>query len=176
MKNTFRFLMLIFASFCFQMCTVKPDGQWKSVNTNLELNFNDKWELIIPNIDTNNKTLVGIKDNLDDSSLTVKITEDVPKEQFSDALYFSNIIDQMLNVNSKNKLLLEDNIEFKKTEYHRMIFFMKTKYGEMIQTVYTCRNGEKAIGIQFTYPKNLTDNPAEVIPPKINKVLNEMKI
>ncbi len=158
------------------MCTVKSNGKWKSEKTNLELTFNDKWELIIPNLDTDNKTLVGIKDNSDNSALTVKITDDVPKAQLSDEYYFEAIKEQMLNANSENELVTEDKIDFKGTEYHRLIFSMKTKFGEMTHTIYTHRNGEKLVGIQFTYPKNLTEKPIVKIPLKIEEILNGMKI
>ena len=176
MKNISRFSILVLVSISFQMCTLKSNEKWKSEKTNLELNFNDKWELILPNLDTDNKTLVGIKDNSDNSSLTVKITDDIPKEQLSNEYYFGAIKEQMLNANSENLLVAEDKIEFNGTEYHRLIFFMTTKFGEMTHTVYTHRNGKKVIGIQYTYPKNLIENPTEKIPLKIEEVLNGMKL
>jgi hypothetical protein len=142
----------------------------------LELNFNDNWELIIPVLDTDHKTLVGIKDNNDNSSLTIKITEDIPKEQLSDDTYFDAVQEQMLNANSENKLLTRDKMVFKKTKFNRMIFFMKTKFGEIIHTVYVHRNGEKIIGIQFSYPQNMILNPTEKVPTKIEKLLNDLKI
>jgi hypothetical protein len=82
----------------------------------------------------------------------------------------------MLNANSKNKLVTEDELEFKGNQYHRLIFFMTTKFGEMTHTVYTHRNGEKVFGIQFSYPKKLTKEPAEELPMKIEELLEGMKI
>ena len=176
MKKITQILIWVIAFTSFQMCTVKSSGKWKSEKTNLELNFNDRWELIIPNLDTENKTIVGIKDNKDNSSFTVKITNDVPVEQVPDEYYFSAIKEQMLNANSKNELVIEDKIDFKGTIYHRMIFFMTTKFGDVTHTIYTHRNGEKVIGIQFTYPRELVKKPNEMIPSKIDKLLEGMEI
>jgi len=171
-------ILIIILSFNLSLasCQNSNDGIWKSKVSDLELVFNNQWKLIKPYVDSNEKVLVGLTDPTDHSSLTVKITEDLPKETVSDERYFGAIKEQMLNANSENQLVEENKIEFKGIEYHRLIFFMTTKFGEMTHTVYTHRNGEKAIGIQFTYPKNLTEKPTEKIPSKISKLLNEMKI
>ncbi len=176
MKNTIYLLLGIIVLLGFQMCTVKSNGNWKSEKNNLELNFSDNWELIIPTLDTYKKTLVGIKDNNDNSSLTVKITDDVSKDQLTDEFYFDAIKEQMLNANSDNKFVIEGKVVFKGIEFHRLIFFMATKFEEMTHTIYTHRNGEKMIGIQFSYPKSLTENPTGSIPMKIEELLTGMKI
>ena len=176
MKKTILYIILAFILISFQSCTTKSNGQWKSQKTNLELNFDNRWELIIPNLDTENKTLVGIKDNTDNSSLTVKITDDIPKEQLSDDYYFDAIQKQMINANPENKLLVRDKIEFKESEYNRFIFSMKTKFGKMIHTIYTDRNGNKVIGIQFSYPEGLIENPIDKVPTKIEKILIDLKL
>ena len=171
MKKITRSFTALLILMSFQFCTVKSDGKWKSEKTNLELNFNDTWELIIPNIDIETQTLVGIKDNSDNSSFTVKITDDLPKDQVPDEYYFTAIREQMLMENPKNELVAEDTVELKGVEYHRMIFYMTTKFGEMTHTIYTHRNGEKVNGIQFTYPKSLVKSPTEIVPLKIEKLL-----
>lgn len=171
MKNRILIIILVL-NFSFVSCQNSNDRIWKSKVSDLELVFNNQWKLIKPFVDNNNKILVGLTDQTDHSSLTVKITKDLPKDQVSDELYFGAIKEQMLNANSKNELITEDIIEFKETQFQRLIFSMVTKFGEMTHTVYTHRNGEKVIGIQFTYPKK----PIEKIPPKIEKLLSVMKI
>lgn len=175
MKYTIRIIVLTFILVSFQMCAVKSNGQWKSQKNNLQLNFTNKWELIHPILDTDKKTLVGVKDNNDNSSFIIKITEDVSKELLSDDNYLDIVQEQMLSTNSENKLLIRDKIVFNKTEFNRMIFFMKTKFGKVIHTVYTHRNGDKIIGIQFSYPEALNENPIENTPAKIDTLLKGVK-
>ena len=183
MKNSNNFktaqvLLLLLILISFQRCTVKSNGQWKSEITNLELNFNENWEIIKPDIDSEDEILIGIIDKRDNSSLTVKISEDVSKEILSDESYYNFTKMQMLSENNRNELITEDEIEFKGAKFHRMILLMKTKYGKMIHTVYIHRNEEKKkiTGIQFSYPEKLVDNPIEIIPLKLKEILNNMKL
>lgn len=78
--------------------------------------------------------------------------------------------------NLENKLLVRDKIEFKEAEYNRLIFSMKTKFGKMIHTVYTHRNSTKVIGIQFSYPEGLIENPSKDLPYKIERILVDLKL
>ena len=148
----------------------------KSKVSKLELNFNSNWKFIEPHIDSEEKTLVGLTDPIDHSSITVKITEDLPKEQISDEYYFSVIKDQMLNANSNNKLVYENEIEFKGIKFHRFVFNMHTKFGELTQTLYIHRNGKKMTSIQFGCPKTLVDNSNEYMHTKIENILNDLKL
>ena len=175
MKKIALYIILSGILISFQSCTVKSNGHWKSQKTNLELHFDNKWELIIPNLDTESKTMVGVKDHTDNSSFVIKITDDVPKEQLSDEDYLDAIQEQMINASLENKLLVRDKIEFKEAEYNRLIFSMKTKFGKMIHTVYTHRNGSKVIGIQFSYPEGLIENPSKDLPYKIERILVDLK-
>lgn len=176
MKYTTYILIGIIILLGFQKCTIKSTGKWKSEKNNIELYYGENWELIIPTIDFDQNTLVGIKDISDNSSFIVKITNDVSKKQISDKYYISAIREQMLNENPNNKFIDEDTINLKGIEFHRMIFFMSTKHGKITHTIYIHRNGKKMIGIQFTYPKYLTENPMKSIPSKIEDILKRMII
>ncbi len=134
--------------FCFistvLFCQNSTNSVWKSKRSSLELVFNNQWKLIKPYLDEDEKVIVGLADQTDHSSFTVKITEDYPKAIVSDERYFNAIKEQMLNANSRNKLIEEGEVKFKEGYYYRLIFFMITKFGEMTHTVYTKRDGEKS--------------------------------
>ena len=100
----------------------------------------------------------------------------MPKDRLSDLDYYDSIEQQMLNAHSSNTLLLKDNIVFKEREFKRMIFSMNTEFGEMIHSIYAHRDGQKITGIQFTYPRNLTDNPTKNVPTKMQVLLDGLKL
>jgi hypothetical protein len=90
MKNVIIALLLLINS-SLVSCQNSVDGNWKSKVSDLELVFDDQWKLIQTNVDDQEKVLVGLVDQADHSSFTVKITRDVPKDQLSDELYFESI-------------------------------------------------------------------------------------
>jgi hypothetical protein len=170
-------ILFVFLNSTLSFCQNSDKETWKSKVLKLELTFeSNQWEIITPFLDTENKIIIGLIDKTDHSSIVVKITQDVPKEQLSDEQYNIAIKEQMLQVNAENKLINDDKINFKGLIYKRLVFFMKTKYGDFVQTIYIHRNGEKIIGIQSSYPKNLVKKLNEGLPSKIEKVLKEMKI
>jgi len=173
----FKFYILILLPFFIscQMCTIKTDGTWYSDHTNLELIFDENWKLIVPYYDTEKNTMVGIKDNSDDSSFIVTIKNDVSKEQVSNELYFDFIKDKMINASPDNKLLYEEEIDFKEDKFQRLVFLMHTKYGEMIQNVYINRDGVKSLTVQFVYPALNYSNPPYNYPPKFELLLDNLK-
>ena len=147
---------------------------WKSKVSDLQVAFNSQWKIMPLFLDTDDKILIGLKDESDHSSIVIKITLDYSKEQLSDEQYFDAVKKQMLKANAENKLLFEDEIEFKKLKFKRLIFSMKTKFGRLIQTIYIHRNGKKMTGIQFAYPEKLKEKSIDKIPTKIEKVLSDL--
>lgn len=174
MKTT-ALIFLLFLNCTFLFCQNAANTVWKSAYSDLQLTFDSHWQQINPHLDSENKTLFGIIDKTDHSSVVVKITRDVPKDQLSDEEYEEAVKVQMLKGNSENKLLIHDKIIFKGIQFNRQIFFMKIKYGQFVSTDYVYRNGTIMIGIQFSYPVSEVKKYENDIPAKIEKILSDMK-
>ena len=176
MKETLALILLAIALIAFQKCTIKSDVKWKSDKTNLELNYNKSWQLIVPYLDTDTKTHVGLIDKSDHASFIVTISGDVSQEVLSDDDYLSAVKEQMISANTRNRLLKQDKIGFKGKKYHRLIFYMQTKFGEMYSTTYIHRDGTQTTGIQFNYPCNFKESPIKTIPAKFQQLLTDLML
>tara|TARA_B000000475_G_C15728694_1_gene337648 strand:+ start:22 stop:540 length:519 start_codon:yes stop_codon:yes gene_type:complete len=156
--------------------TAFSNNDWKSKYSNIEIKYGDNWSLIPLQIDNNEKTIVGIIDNSDKSSIVIKLTADVPKEQLSDSTYLEAIKHQMLNQHSSNKILNSEKIQFKGKTYYSVSILMHTKHGQLIQKLYLNRDGKKIKSIQISFPSlDKTKSPVE-IPAKITKVLQSLVV
>ena len=169
-------LIILTLNLCLVSCNKNNHTTWKPKYSDfdLELVFNDKWELSKP-IDNDDMVLVMLSDSTDYSSFSVKIEPDFSKDLISDKDYFEGIKIHFLDL-PENQLIKEDYTNFQGIEYKRLIFLMKRDFGEMTHTIYTYRNEKKVININFSYPKNLIEKPTEKIPLKIEELLNRMKI
>ncbi|MFD2601107.1 hypothetical protein [Flavobacterium suzhouense] len=168
------FLLLFNSIFSFSQNSEK--GIWKSSYSELRLKFDENWQLITPQLDSERKTMIALTDSKDHSSITVKITDDVPKEQLSDEAYNDAVKEQMLKADAENKFLVQEVIDFKEKKFTVQIFLMKTKFGDFALTCYTYRDGRKVKSIQLAYPRSLVSNPGKELPEKIKKVLSDMNI
>ncbi|WP_417354075.1 hypothetical protein [Flavobacterium sp.] len=157
-------------------CSKISDEIWQSANSNIQLKFDNNWELIKPFVDTEDKVLVGLTDRGDHSSIVVKFEDDVSKEVLSDENYMDAFKSQMLKANSGNKLLIQDEIVFKDRKFTRLVFFMNTKYGDFIVTNNISRDGIKFLSIQVSCPKDLIKTPGKDMPDKFDRILSDMKI
>ncbi len=125
----------------FSFCQNSENIVWKSDYSELQLKFDDNWQIIKPYVDSQKKNLFGIINKKDNSSVVVKITNDVRKEHLSDLVYEDAIKDQMLKGNNENKLLVHDKIDFKGLKFTRLTFLMKIKFGYFVSIGYTHRTG-----------------------------------
>lgn len=143
---------------------------WVPQHANIEISYSTPWEKISQGYDSPKGVLAGFMDQSDKSSVIVKTVKDVSKEMLSDYKYYQAIRQQMLKVNSANKLLDEDEESIDAQTFYVMTFQMKTKFGVFIQKLYTLRNGEKIITIQIGYPKSLVTN-SNLKPKKVTQFL-----
>ena len=161
------YLIVIFIVFTQHLIS---QNAWVPQHANIEISYSTPWEKISQGYDTPKGTLAGFMDQSDKSSVIVKTVKDVSKEMLSDYKYYQSIRQQMLKVNSANKLLDEDEEVIDSQTFHVMTFQMQTKFGIFIQKLYTLRNGVKILTIQIGYPKSLVSD-VKLKPKKVNQFI-----
>lgn len=149
-------------------------NSWKSKHHELSFDYSDNFYLITPRLDTSKKLILALKDSIDNSSIILRIKEDVSKELVSDDSYYEAVKNQMLSANSNNKLIFEKNTIFKGEEFHLLIFDMHIKFGNFYQSVFINRNGKEIYTFQISFPH--IDDDYMKFPENVNKIIESLKI
>lgn len=169
-KGLLIFALMLFSTFVF----CQNNHFWESKYHELNFSYSDDFYLVNPRLDDNKKLLLALKDSVDNSSIIIRIKEDISKEIVSDESYYETVKNQMLSANSNNKLILEKDTIFKEKEFHLLIFEMQIKFGNFYHSVYINRDGDKIYIFQISFPQ-LDDNYLK-FPKKINYIIESLKI
>lgn len=130
----------------------KRPTRWESTIRDLSFEYSAQWS-ILPTLDTKEKTITGVIDYSDGKSYVIQITPDASIEKLSDELYFESIKKTMLEANSENELMEENDTTFHGMKAHSQVFLMYTKkWGFMKQVSYVIRTGVEFVSVQILFP------------------------
>jgi hypothetical protein len=130
----------------------RTQKSWSSKYRELSFTYESPWQLL-PAMDLPEKTLAGVIDKADGTSYLIQIGDDVSKERLTDAEYYEGVRNIMLNDNSKNRLILEDDTIYHGVRAHRQVFVLEAKHwGTMSQVTYIIRSEKEYMSVQISYP------------------------
>jgi hypothetical protein len=147
------------------------DPIWSSSHHPVRVSYGSEWTRIEPSMDTADKLLVGLVDNSNGMSYTVKIGRDVDRNTVPDTHYYDAVKKQMLAAHGANKLIDEGDVAFHGRQFHRLRFKMHTaKWGELCMLVYTHRTGTQSVAVQIAFPFDPGTIEKDTLPPALSKL------
>lgn len=152
-------------------------SSWVSRYHDIEISYKSPWSLMSPSIDTEEKTLLVIMDSKDGASYIIKATNDIYQDQLTNEEYYKYIENAMLNEDSRNKLLKDEDKYFHGRKFHHQIYLLYTKkWGVMKQHALVLRDDNKMYSVQISYPVKENDFNLNNEPKKIKQLDSSVKI
>jgi len=138
--------------------------------------YSNIWE-VIGTFDSNERTLFGLIDNTDGKYYTVEITKLSTKKHLTDEQYHEETKKYYLSLNSKNRILKEEEIQFHgDTYYKHEILFHNNKWGLTKLYDIVKRNEEIVVGITISFPIKADEVEIIKMPSELTKLNDSFKI
>jgi hypothetical protein len=170
----FLFILFVITCSCGQNSANSVTDTSKNVSEeitskhhNIKIRYTAPWQIIPKGIDRQDKVLLGLVDNNDHSSYTLRIAEDISKELLPDDQFYLNSKNQILQANNSNELLDEKDVSFHGENYHLQIFILHSKFGLLKLYYYSLRVEGYYYAVQVAFPVKESDANNAVIPEKL---------
>jgi len=176
MKNHFAncFLALLILTLC--SCDSSSQS-WKSKYYDLTAEYFDPWTLVIPPIDTKERTMFSVMDRSDGTLYMVEMTTESLYKGLTDKEYYEELIKRYLAEAEGNKFLKAEEVEFHGDSFHMTSFLMNNpKFGLMKLYDFVKRENDLVIGVILAFPVNQGEVESIKIPERLIELDKKIKI